>query len=211
MIPNSPETEQLLAQARKQDPSALDQLLNSHREPLRRMIGLRLDPLLARRLDASDVVQDVLVEVSRRLPEYLAAPTMPFQLWIRLIARDHIRDAHRRHRRAQRRSLDREQPGPPAWADASSGEWVQNFIDRELTPASAAIRGEMQRRLASALENLNDDDREVILARVYEQLTNQELAAELGLSEAAASMRYLRAVRRLRDLLVADSTSSTGR
>ena len=74
------------------------------------MIGLRLDPALAARLDASDVVQDVLLEAHRRLSDYLRNPVMPFQLWLRHIAKDHLIDAHRRHRVAQRRSLDREQP-----------------------------------------------------------------------------------------------------
>src|SRR5207248_2586208 len=79
-----------------------------------RMIDLRLDPALAARLDASDVVQDVLLEAHRRLSDYLRNPTMPFALWLRHIAKDHLIDAHRRHRVAQRRSLDREQHLGPA-------------------------------------------------------------------------------------------------
>src|SRR3989442_6860281 len=105
-----PETQDLLAQARAGQPAAVERLLTAHREPLRRMIALRLDPALAGRLDASDVVQDVLLEASRRLNDYLHAPAMPFPLWLRHIAKDHVIDAHRRHRKAQRRSLDRGQP-----------------------------------------------------------------------------------------------------
>src|SRR2546430_10486832 len=109
MASNSQETQELLDQARRGDASAVDRLLATHREPLRRMISLRLDPALASRLDASDVVQDVLLEASRRLKGYLQNPAMPFHLWLRHIAKDHIVDAYRRHRRAKRRSLDREQ------------------------------------------------------------------------------------------------------
>ena len=206
MWPNSPETQHLLDQARQGDAGAVDRLLTGHRESLRRVIGLRLDPAVAARVDASDIVQDVLLEASQRLADYLRDPAMPFHLWLRHIARDHIIDAHRRHRLAQRRSVDREQPAVPAvLADHSSLELAAQFIDQELTPASAAIRQEMQRRLQSALNSLDEDDRDVICMRHFEQLSNQEVALALGLTEAAASMRYLRALRRLRAVLAPDA------
>jgi RNA polymerase sigma-70 factor (ECF subfamily) len=206
MWPEQPQIDPLLEEARCGDSEAVERLLTVHREPLRRLIGLRLDPALAARVDASDIVQDVLLEAHRRLQEYLKNPTMPFHLWLRHIAKDHIIDAHRRHRQAQRRSLDREQPIVPAvLADHSSYELAGQLIDPELTPASEAIRRELQRRLDAAIADLDEDDREIILLRHREQLANQDVARALGLSEAAASMRYLRAVRRLRDVLVPSS------
>lgn len=203
MNPEPPDTAELLDQARTGDADAVERLLGLHREPIRRMIANRLDPALAARLDASDVVQDVLLEAHRRLSDYLRQPTMPFLLWLRHIAKDHLIDAHRRHRLAQRRSLDREQPiVPGVLADHSSIELAGQLLDGEPTPASAAIRQELQRRLERAINDLDDDDREIVLMRHGEQMSNQEVAALLGLSEAAASMRYLRAVRRLRAALV---------
>jgi RNA polymerase sigma-70 factor (ECF subfamily) len=201
MTPNSPETQQLLDQAQRGDGAARERLLAEHREPVRRMIDLRLDPAIAARVDASDVVQDVLLEANRRLDAYLAKPVMPFHLWLRHIAKDRLIDAHRRHR-ARRRGVDREQPMvPAALAGKSSVELAARLMDRERTPASAAIQHEMERRLHQAIAALDDDDREVILMRHFEQLSNQEVALALGLTEAAASMRYLRAMRRLRGLL----------
>jgi RNA polymerase sigma-70 factor (ECF subfamily) len=205
MWSDHPDTQDLLAQARQGQPGAVDRLLDVHREPLRRMIGLRLDPALAARVDASDIVQDVLLEAHRRLEEYLRNPVMPFRLWLRHIAKDHVIDAHRRHRQAQRRSLDREQPLVPAvLADHSSFELAAQILDGERTPASAAIHRELQHKLDCAIAELDEDDREVILLRHREQLSNQQVADALGLSEAAASMRYLRAVRRLRAALLPD-------
>src|SRR6516162_919651 len=199
MWPDLPRTQELLNQAQKGEPDAVEKLLDVHREPLRRMIGLRLDPALAARLDASDIVQDVLLEAHRRLSDYLRDPAMPFHLWLRHIAKDHVIDAHRRHRQAQRRSLDRERPIVPAGlADASSLELAGQFLDKEMTPATAAVRHELQRRMEQAVAALDEDDREIILMRHYEQLSNQEVAAALGLSEAAASMRHLRALRKLK-------------
>lgn len=211
MWPEATRTQELLEQARHGDADAVEQLLARHREPVRRMIDLRLDPAIVQRLDASDVVQDVLLEASRRLQEYLRQPAMPFHLWLRHIARDHIIDAHRRHHQARKRGVDREQPlNRPAWADRSSLELAAQLLDQERTPASAALQNELQRQLQDALDRLAEDDREVIWMRHYETLSNQEVAAALGLSEAAASMRYLRAVRRLRDLLVPPAASADG-
>ncbi|MFL5243398.1 MAG: sigma-70 family RNA polymerase sigma factor [Gemmataceae bacterium] len=210
MWPQSPQTQDLLDQARQGAPAAVDHLLNAHRDALRHMIAMRIDPALARRVDASDVTQDVMLEASRRLQDYLRDPSaMPFHLWLRYIALDHIKDAHRRHRQARRRSLDREQALVPAGlADQSSLDLAAQFIDQELTPASAAMRQEMERRLHSALGQLEDDDREILLMRHFEQLSNQEVAQILRLSEPAASMRCLRAQRKLRTLLVPDPESN---
>src|SRR6202035_827086 len=146
MWPDPTSPQELLDKAKQGDADAVDALLARHREPVRRMIDLRLDPAIVQRLDASDVVQEVLLEASRRLDGYLRDPAMPFHLWLRHIARDHIIDAHRRHPQAQRRGVDREQPlVPAAFADRSSLELAAQFLDQELTPASAAIQQEMQR------------------------------------------------------------------
>jgi RNA polymerase sigma-70 factor (ECF subfamily) len=169
---------------------------------LRRLVDLRLDPVIKRRVDASDIVQDVLVEANRRLNEYLVDPAMPFHLWLRHMAKDRLIDAHRRHRQAQRRSLDREQPLVAAGrVDQSTMELADQLRDRELTPAAAATWQETLRRFQAAVEELDDTDREVILMRHFEKLSNQEVAQALDITGAAASMRYLRAVRRLRSLL----------
>ncbi len=211
MWPNPDETDRLLDDARAGKPGAVDALLGRLREPLRRVIDLRLDPVLGRRVDASDIVQDVLIEANQRLTDYLKTPTMPFHLWLRHLAQDRIIDAHRRHRTAQRRSLDREQPiTTPAWAEDSSTSLVAQLMDHERTPASEAIQAELARRLANAVNELSDDDRDIILMRHQEQLANQDVAKILNLSEAAASMRYLRALRRLRLVLLPEPDGKIG-
>src|SRR5262249_61864604 len=98
MVPNSPQTQQLLDEARAGDADAVERLLQQHREPVRRMISLRLDPGIAQRLAASGVVQEVLLEASRRMRDYLKKPDMPFHLWLRHLARGHLIGTHRRHR-----------------------------------------------------------------------------------------------------------------
>ncbi len=204
--PETSETQTLLDRVARADRSAADALWERHRPALRRMIDLRLDHALARRVDASDVVQDVLLKASQRLEEYLRNPVMPFHLWLRQIARDHVIDAHRRHRQAARRSLDREQSlharaGSGNFDDRSSLDLAAQVRDQALTPAAEALRRELQSRFDMALSQLEEDDREIVLLRHFEQLSNSEAAKVLGLSEAAAGMRHLRALRRLRTML----------
>jgi RNA polymerase sigma-70 factor (ECF subfamily) len=200
MWPCPDETRELLDRAGHGDAAAEERLWARHRGPLRRMIGLRLDPALARRLDASDVVQEALIEARRRLAEYVRDPTLPFHLWLRQIARDRLIDAHRRHRAAARRSLDRERP-LGGLAGRSSLDLADQLRDRDLTPAAAAVRAELQRRFHEALDRLDEVDREIILLRHFERLSAGEAARSLGLSEPAAGMRHLRALRRLRAVL----------
>src|SRR5947209_19266171 len=100
MVPNSPETEALLKEALQGSTDAGEKLLAEHREPLRQRVSKRLDPALAARLDASDVVQEVMLEASSRLREYRQNPYMPSALWLNLISADHMIDAHPRHRQA---------------------------------------------------------------------------------------------------------------
>lgn len=212
MWPDAPETQELLALARGGDAQAINQLLDRHRDALRRLVELRMDRALQRRVDASDVVQEVLVEANRRLRDYLAEPSpMPFHLWLRHMAQDRLIDAHRRHRVAQRRSIDREQPlAAQGGIDHSTIELAGQLRDPQLTPSAAATWQETLRRFQEAVERLDDIDREIILMRHFEKLSNQEAAQVLGLTSAAASMRYLRAVRRLRALLGGEEASPEG-
>ena len=197
-----PQTLVLLDRVRKGDTDAVNGLLERHREAIRRMIDLRLDRVVQQRVDASDIVQDVLIEANRRLGDYLANPTMPFQLWLRHMARDRVIDAHRRHRVAASRSLDKEVSLEAAGvADRSRANLAGELADRELTPAAVATWRELERRFAAAVEQLEEDDRQIVLLRHFEHLTTAEAAEVLGLSKPAAGMRYLRAMRRLRVLL----------
>ncbi|MEX0702557.1 MAG: sigma-70 family RNA polymerase sigma factor [Planctomycetales bacterium] len=202
MWPETDETQRLLGEVRDGAAHAVDRLIERHRPALRRLVQARLDRAVQRRVDASDVVQDVLVEAHRRLDDYLRDPRMPFHLWLRHLAQDRIIDMHRRHRAAQRRSVDREQPlHSPQFADRSSLDLAAALRDHELTPAAATIRRELEQRFLAALDELGEDDREIILMRHFEHLGNGEAAAALGISPPAAGMRYLRALRRLRAIL----------
>jgi RNA polymerase sigma-70 factor (ECF subfamily) len=208
MWPDSDTTQQILERVQQGDAEAAGKLLERHRASLYRLIEMRLDRRIRRRVDASDIVQEVMVEANRRLALYLQDPSLPFHLWLRQMARDRIIDAHRRHRASHKRSVDREQPHlAPGTLDHSTLNLIAQLQDPQLTPAAAATMHELERRVAVAVEQLDERDREIILMRHAEQLSNQEVALALGLTEPAASMRYLRAVRRLRACLARQNGS----
>lgn len=201
MWPDAQQTEDLLADARGGDDDAVNRLLEGHRGAVRRMIDLRMDPVLKRRVDASDIAQEVMIEANRRLRDYLRDPVIPFHLWLRQMAKDRLIDAHRRHRGAARRSMDREQPLVAAASDQSSLDLAAQLRDSQLTPAAAAAWQELQRRFEAACAQLDESDQEIVFMRHFEHLSNSEAAAAIKLSPQAASMRYLRAMRKLRELL----------
>lgn len=203
--PDPSRTGELLAQAREGDSDAVEDLLERHRPGLRRMVDARMDRRLERRVDASDIVQDVLLEASQRLEDYLRDPRLPFSLWLRQLAQDRVIDMHRRHRLAGRRSLDREQPIQTGEDDNSSRELAIQLRDPELTPAAHALREELRDQFLRALGLMDEPDREILMMRHFEQLSNSEAAELLGLSEPAAGMRHLRALRRLRGILGDDT------
>lgn len=207
--PRSDKTDVLLVAARDGDEDAVNKLLDRHRVGIRRLVEMRLDRKVQRRVDVSDVVQEVMVEASGRLQKYLDDPVMAFHLWLRQIAWDHIIDTYRRHRVSAKRNMDREQPIVSGGenVDESSVDLAIQLCDPAMTPAAVATQREIAGRVEAAIERLDDADREVILMRHYEHLSNLEIAEVLGLNPPAASMRYLRAVRRLRVILEQEDES----
>ena len=205
MWPEAEQTAELLKAAGNGDAKAVDRLMERHRDSLRRLVQMRLDRAVGRRVDASDVVQDVLFEASRRLDDFIQDGKLPFHLWLRQLAKDRIVDMHRRHRAAQRRTVDREQPLAVQFGDQSSLDLAAQLRDHELTPAAMVLRRELEERFLQAVDQLPEDDRDIILMRHFEHLGNSEVAKALGLTPPAAGMRYLRALRKLREILGDDS------
>ena len=176
------------------DDAALATLLERHRERLLRMVQFRLDPRLVGRVDADDILQDARVEAEKRLQAF-RDDDKPFLVWIRLIVQQTMIDLHRRHIGAARRNAGREIKAPP------SGTLSRFFVATVTSPSNAAMRDELRQRVEQALDSMDDIDREVLLLRHFEELTNKEAAAVLGIQENAASNRYVRALGRLKGLL----------
>jgi RNA polymerase sigma-70 factor (ECF subfamily) len=197
---NPDETQRLLARAKDGDRDAFEELFRRHRAKLRRAVALRLDRRVAARVDASDVVQDTYMEAFRRLPKYLEQEGMPFYLWLCWIAREKVLTLHRRHLGAEKRAVTYEVPLLPAQTSSTIVSVV--IAGREPSPSQALAKKELAELLRLALGRLDDDERDLILMRHFEKLSARETAQLLHISEAAASRRYLRAVERLRKILL---------
>jgi RNA polymerase sigma-70 factor (ECF subfamily) len=195
-------TDDLLRLARAGDAAALGQLFAHYRDRLRGMVRLRLDPRAAGRLDPSDVLQEAYLDVARRFPEYVAAPTVPFYVWLRALTGQRLIDLHRQHLGAKMRDAGREVSlYRGALPQASSASLALQLLAGWTSPTQAAVRAEMQLRLQEALNSMDPMDREVVVLRHFEELNNIETAAVLGIEPSAASKRYLRAIRRLKAVL----------
>jgi RNA polymerase sigma-70 factor (ECF subfamily) len=194
-----PDTEALLRAAAQGDAMARDRLLKRHRDRLRQMVAIRLDRRVAARVDPSDVVQDTLTDAAERLDDYLIDRPLPFYPWLRQLAQERLADVHRRHIRAGRRSVTREEP--PALPGESIVELADRILARDHGVSTGLRRAERRARLKAALDRLGDRDREVLVLRHLEQLSTRDTAAVLGISEGAVKVRLLRALQRLRELL----------
>jgi RNA polymerase sigma-70 factor (ECF subfamily) len=192
----------LLARAAEDDAAAVGRLFELHRDRLRRLVHLRMDHRLRGRLDPSDVLQDAFLEYARSLPEYVKNPEAPFYLWLRCITGRKLQALHRRHLGTRMRDAGREVSlHRGTFPEASSVSLAAQLLGKLTAPSQAMLRAELQLHVQQALNEMEPVDREVLALRHYEQLNNQETAQVLGLSEAAASIRFIRALRRLKNLL----------
>jgi RNA polymerase sigma-70 factor, ECF subfamily len=202
MSDNSSDTNELIEAASKGNQEKWGSLLARHRDRLRRMVALRMDRRLQGRIDPSDVIQEACLEASNRFSEYLKKPTMPFFLWLRFLTGQKLLELHRIHLKAQVRDIGREvslyHGSLPETTSAALAAHLMGHLTR---PSEAAIRAEMKIRLQEALNSMGALDREVLALRHFEHLTNAETARVLNIQEAAASKRYIRALKRLKEIL----------
>jgi RNA polymerase sigma-70 factor (ECF subfamily) len=197
-------TSELIARAVGGEAAVLGELLERHRDRLRRMVTVRLDPRLRGRIDASDVLQDAMLEAALRLRDYASDPQWPFFLWLRMLTAQRLRTLHHHHLGVQARDAGREVSiframGP----EATTASMVAELVGHDTRPSEAAVRLERELRVQQALEAMEPIDREVLALRHFEWLTKPEAARVLGITEAAVAQRYFRALKRLRDALEA--------
>ncbi len=191
----------------RDEPRVLAILFARHRPRLWRMAQLRLDRRLLGRLDPDDVLQEAYLDASRRIQHFQREDSSSFFLWLRLIVGQTLVDLHRRHLGALARDAGREvsidHAGPHA-PEVDSASMALELMG-QLTPASHVFqRREMSQRMQEALEGLSATDREVLVLRHFEELTNSEVSQVLNIQAKAASIRYVRALARLKAVLERD-------
>jgi RNA polymerase sigma-70 factor (ECF subfamily) len=165
------------------------------------MIVAYLDPQLASRLDPSDVLQEALTCAAVRLPKYLENPPIAFYPWLRQIVREQLIVAHRKHVQAERRSVLKEEPFSFEFRDESALQLANQFAGQGSSPSQKASLRELQRKVRSALRQLEEGDRELMLMRFVEQLKLGEIGDALGMSESAVKSRMARVLNKLAQLV----------
>ena len=192
----------LLRRAEAGEAAARDELFVRFRPRLKQMVRLRMNRLLQGRVDESDIVQESALEAARQFEQYLAERPLPFYLWLRQIAGRKLIDAHRRHLGARQRGAAQElslHRGPLPAADSAS--LAAQLLGKLTSPSQAATRAEACLRVQEVLNAMDPIDREMLALRHFEQMTNSEVAQILEIGESAASSRYVRALRRLKEEL----------
>jgi RNA polymerase sigma-70 factor (ECF subfamily) len=183
------------------DASVVPSLLERYRDRLRRMVHFRLDPRLAARFDASDVVQEALLAATGAIREYAQQRPVAFYPWLCRIAWERMTDLQRHHLNAQRRSVLREEQLPGSLSNASLCELTRQLTWVGPKPGDNLDKREANARLALAIDQLDPGQCEVILLRYLEQLSLADTAAVLNITADAVKMRQLRAMRHLREML----------
>lgn len=192
---------ELIERLRQGDTNALGDLFALHRQKLRRMVQVRMDPRLNGRVAPSDVLQEAYIDALKRYPHYFDKANQNFFGWLRLIVGQRLTDLHREHLLAKRRDVRQEKPIDVPASPATSACLAAMLVAGLTSPSGAADRNERYLRLEAALEELEPIDREVLALRHFEELSNTETADVLGILPATASKRYVRALTRLKQIL----------
>jgi RNA polymerase sigma-70 factor (ECF subfamily) len=196
------ENDELLRLAAAGDGRSWGAVVDRSRNRLRRMVAFRLDPRLQGRVDPSDVLQDAYIEAWKDLGSYLERPEIPFFLWLRGIAGNKLRELHRHHLGTRMRDPRREVSiHGGAMPDTTTTAMAAGLLGSFTRVSEEAARLELRAQLQEALDAMDPIDREVLALRHFEQLSPGETARVLGIKEKAAGMRYVRALRRLKEVL----------
>jgi RNA polymerase sigma-70 factor, ECF subfamily len=184
------------------DRDALSKLFEIYRPRLWRMVAFRMHPCLQGRIDADDVLQEAWLQVVNRMNYFYESESSSSFLWIRsIVAQAHVQ-LYRFHvetqKRASARELSIDVGGPPG---STSSCLVFHLSDSYKSPSSIASRAETMKQIDLVLQAMDEVDREILALRHFESLTNSEAAKILKLSEQAASIRYVRALGRLKRFL----------
>jgi RNA polymerase sigma-70 factor (ECF subfamily) len=192
----------LLRHAQAGNEDALNEVLMKHRERLKRMVAVRMNAKLQSRIDASDVIQDTFVEASRALNAYLEDPQLPVFIWLRHLAGEKLIQAHRIHLGAQKRNAGREQRIFGGAPQATSQSIAVQLAGSITSPSQALVKKEAKDQLMTALESMDEIDREILTLRHFEHLSSRETAEIVGMNHEAVRKRYVRALDKMQKALV---------
>jgi RNA polymerase sigma-70 factor (ECF subfamily) len=198
----------LLRRARAGNQRELSRLFEACRGYLALVARAHVERSLQSKMDASDIVQQTLLEAYRGFARFHGTTSGEWLTWLRRIlehnAADFVRQFHGTGKRAARREIPLHYrstgSSSAAWSDpADSGE----------SPSQRLIREERELQLADALQRLSPDHSEVIMLRNLQRLPFGEVARRMGRSRPAVQMLWMRAIHKLQEALGPDPDERT--
>ncbi len=183
------------------DQLPFDELCERARPILRSVVDARLDHRLRQRVDASDVVQEAMLEAFRRLEDFKIRKPMPILVWLRETVLQQLKVAIRHHQIAEKRSINKQ----ISFDQSSVFLLAEQLTAVQATAATRSEETEAAARTHQALMGLPSLDREILLLRYVNALSNVEAAAVLGVSTTVASKPHCRALVRLQQALTGDA------
>jgi len=195
-----PEQSELLTQLANNREESFAQFFQQANERLRRIAHFRLDYRLQGRVSESDVIQETYVRAAQRLERYIDNPEVPFFVWLRTELHQKLIEVHRMHFGAGKRDIRKEQVIHRANTGQTSIALAAHLVGQMTSVTQLVQRAEQIDTLQTALGEMNEMDREIIALRHFEELSNLETAEILGIDASAASKRYLRALKRMRQI-----------
>jgi RNA polymerase sigma-70 factor (subfamily 1) len=211
MSESIPEQPLILEHLRRDGQQGLAGYFQQLRGRLARIVAFRLDRRLSGRVSESDVLQEAYVRAAKRLDHYLSQPEPPpLFVWLRMELQQQLIDTHRTHLEAEKRDV-RKEIGLFGYADPNGTSRAMAFeLSAQMTsPSQLLRRAEQLAWLETTLNEMNDLDREVIALRHFEELSNEETAQVLQISPDASSKRYLRALKRLKEISAASNPADS--
>ena len=199
MTSSDADLRRLIEQARREQPGALDRLLDSYRNYLRLLARTGIDGALRRKADPSDLVQDALLKAALRFGQFRGRSDAELAGWLRQILARCLADFLRRYRTGGRR-VAREQSLDQLLERSSQA--MGRVLAREgASPSASAERRDLGAVLSDALAQLGEDQREVIVLFHLEGLDWEEVARRMGRTPGAVRKLWARALKQLRPLI----------
>jgi RNA polymerase sigma-70 factor, ECF subfamily len=192
--------DELLQRARSGDAEQLGQLLELYRHYLHLLAHIEIGRNLQAKLDASDLVQDTLLEAHRNFPKFQGLSETQFVCWLRQIMAANLANLLRRYLGTKGRDVRMERE-LVVHLDQSSRLLDRGLIDRGSSPSHQASRREQAVLLADALQKLPEDYREVIVLRHLEGLTFPEVSRRMDRSLDSVEKLWVRGLAQLRQVM----------
>jgi len=183
--------------AREGDAAAREEVLLRYQPWLNLLARLEVDTQFQGKFDASDIVQQTLLEACRDLPQFRGQTEAELLAWLRQILAHVLAHEVRRYAGTQQRNIAREVALEQSLAQ-SSQRLGEMLAASGSSPSGQAARHEEEVQLAEVLARLPDDYREAIVLRNLQGLSHEEVARRMGRSVGAVRMLWVRALARLR-------------